>query len=94
MDIKILRAFFGWCTILNGGLLIFSALIMRLAGDWVLGVQHQWIPIPADAFNLAIYSLLGFFKIIFIVFNVVPYIALVIIGRSQASKSVEPTPTR
>lgn len=75
--------------------MILSSLFIRFAGDWVFGMHSNWIPITADAFNVAIYVLLGFFKIIVLVFNFVPYIALVIIGRNQASnKSVEPTPTR
>ena len=40
-----------------------------------------------DAFNGEIYLLLGFFKIIVIAFNLVPYLALVIIGRAQAKPS-------
>lgn len=87
MDINTIRAFFKWCTIINGGLLIFSFLLMKFSGDWVFRVHSQWIPITEDAFYVAIYSLLGFFKIIVIVFNLVPYIALVIIGRNQASKN-------
>jgi hypothetical protein len=35
MDIATVRAFFMWCTIVNGGLLILSFLICAFAGDWV-----------------------------------------------------------
>ena len=85
MRIYIIRAFFKWCTIINGGLLIFWSLLLRYAGDWVFGMHSGWIPITRDAFHGEIYLLLGFFKIIVIVFNLVPYLALVIVGRGQAS---------
>ena len=88
MDINIMRAFFKWCTIINGGLLVFSSLFMLFAGDMVFGLHGKLIPITWDNFNVAIYILLGLFKIIVIVFNLVPYIALVIIGRVQASNKL------
>lgn len=95
MNISVLRAFFKWCTIINGGLLILWSLLIRFAGDWVYGVHSSWIPITEDAYHVAIYMLLGLFKIIVIVFNLVPYIALVIIERNQASRqSNQSTPTR
>jgi len=86
MDIHLMRAFFKWCTILNGGLLIVFSLIVRFAGAWVFGMHSQWIPISEDSFPDAIYLLLGLFKIFVIACNLVPYVALVIIGRKQAAK--------
>ena len=95
MEINDMRAFFKWCTIINGSLLVFWSLLIRCAGGWVFGFHHQWIPIASDAFPVAIYLLLGFFKIIVIAFNLVPYIALVIIGRNHVSgRSSAPAPTR
>ncbi|MFH1269115.1 MAG: DUF6868 family protein [Planctomycetota bacterium] len=80
MDIATVRAFFMWCTILNGGLLILSFLICALAGDWIYRMHSQWYPIPREAFNVVIYSLLALFKIFVLTFNLVPYVALVIVG--------------
>ena len=80
MDIATVRAFFMWCTILNGGLLILSLLIFACAGDWVYRMHSKWFPIPRDAFNIVIYSFMGLFKIFFLIFNLVPYVALVIVG--------------
>lgn len=84
MDYNVIRAFFKWCTIINGGLLILASLLIRFAGDWVFGMHNKWIPITEDAFHAAIYMLLGFFKIIVIVFNLVPYVAIVIIGKQRS----------
>ncbi|MBW2631770.1 MAG: hypothetical protein JRC90_08425 [Deltaproteobacteria bacterium] len=80
MDIQMLTRFFMWCTILNGGLLIFSFLICAFAGDWVHQMHSKWFPMPRETFNVVIYSFLGLFKIVFLVFNVVPWVALLIIG--------------
>ncbi len=80
MDITIVRTFFMWCTIINGGLLIFSSIIFAFAGSWVYQVHSKLFHISRDAFNIAIYSFIGVFKIFVITLNLVPYIALLIIG--------------
>lgn len=80
MDITTVRAFFMWCTIMNGGLLILSSLILVFASDFVYRIHSKWFPMPRETFNVVIYSFLGLFKIVILVFNVVPYVALLIIG--------------
>lgn len=86
MNIETLRQFFKWCTIINGGLLIVSALSIWLADEVAFDVHRQWIALTREQFNLSIYLLVGTFKLLFIVFNLVPYLALVIVGRQQRSK--------
>lgn len=80
MDIETLTTFFMWCTIINGAMLVFSAVMCMLVTDFVYRMHSKWFNISRDAFNVAIYSFLGLFKIFFIFFNVVPYVALLIIG--------------
>ncbi|MBL7195171.1 MAG: hypothetical protein ISS64_02570 [Desulfobacterales bacterium] len=80
MDIQTLTAFFMWCTIINGGLLILWTMVFVFAPDFVYRIQSKWFPIPRETFNVVFYSFLGLFKIVFLVFNVVPYVALLIVG--------------
>lgn len=80
MDIQTLTSFFMWCTILNGALLTLSAVICMPAQDWVYSMHGKWFHIPREAFNVALYSFIGLFKIMFFIFNLVPYLALLIIG--------------
>ncbi len=80
MDILTLTRFFMWCTIINGSLLILWTTMCILAPDLVYRTQSKWFPIPRETFNIVIYSFLGLFKVFFLVFNVVPYLALLIIG--------------
>jgi hypothetical protein len=79
MDIQTLQTFFMWCTIINAVLLVLTGMIFTFAGDWVYRVQSKWYPISRDAFNVVIYSFIGLFKIFFLMFNLVPYVALLII---------------
>lgn len=80
VDIQQITDFFMWCTIINGGLLILWTLFIFFAPDLVYRTQHRWIPITREHFDLLIYGFLGLFKIFFLVFNLVPFLALLIIG--------------
>ena len=81
MDIQRLTTFFLWCTIINGALLVFSATMFILVPDLAYGVHSEMFPMSRETFNVVIYSFLGLFKIFFLVFNLVPYLALRIITR-------------
>jgi hypothetical protein len=80
MDINALQRVFMWCTIINGAWFVFAAMICVFADDWVFRMQSKWFPVSRDAFNVVIYSFFALFKIVFLVFNVVPYVALLIVG--------------
>ena len=80
MDIQTLTRFFMWCTIMNGGLLVFWTIMYIAVPDLVYRLQSIWFPIPRETFNVVMYAFLGAFKIVFLVFNVVPYVALLIVG--------------
>jgi len=80
MDIQTFTTFFMWCTILNGSILTLWTFAFMFAPDLTYRTQNKWFPIPRESFNVVMYSFLGLFKILFLVFNIVPYIALLIIG--------------
>lgn len=80
MDIATLTAFFMWCTIINAAIMVYWVTLLLLAPNWMYRMQSKWFPISRQSYDVAIYAFLGLFKIIFIVFNIVPYIALLIIG--------------
>ena len=80
MDVQTLTAFFMWCSIINGALLVLWITMTRLAPDLVYRTQSKWFPIPRETFDVVFYAFLGLFKIVFLVFNVVPYVALLIVG--------------
>ena len=80
MDSQTLTNFFMWCTIMNGGLLVFWTILCLAAPDLVYRTQSRWFPIPRESFDVAIYAFLGLFKVFFLVFNLVPYLALLIVA--------------
>lgn len=80
MDIQTLTMFFMWCTIINGGILTLWTVFCVFSPDLVYRTQSKWFPILRETFNVVIYSFLGLFKIVFLVFNIIPYVALLIVG--------------
>lgn len=80
MNIEVIRAFFGWCTVINGGFLLLAFLFCAMAGDWVHRMHSKWFPMKREAFTLAMYCFIGGMKILFIILNLIPYLALVILG--------------
>lgn len=80
MDIQTLKLFFMWCTILNVCLLTGSFLIWMVAADFIYKLHGRWFSMPRETFNVVFYSFMGVYKIVVYVFNIVPWIALLIIG--------------
>lgn len=80
MDIQTLTAFFMWCTILNAALLLVSSLIGFCVKNWAYSIHSKFFGISREAFNLAMYSFLGLYKLLFFMFCLIPYIALLIIA--------------
>ncbi|MCI5130690.1 MAG: hypothetical protein D3904_04040 [Candidatus Electrothrix sp. EH2] len=80
MNIETLIRFFMWCTILNVVLLAFSFFIFAFAGDFVYRMHSKWFSMPRETFNVIFYSFIGAYKLFVYVFNIVPWIALIIIA--------------
>lgn len=80
MDVQLLTGFFLWCTIINGGLLIFWVLAQVAIPKLVYRTQAAFFPMEREKFNQVFYLFLGIYKVCFIIFNVVPLIALLIMA--------------
>ena len=78
MDIQALTTFFMWCSILSGGLLTLWTLAIMMVPDLVYRLQYKWFPIPRGTFDILIYGFIGLFKMLFLTFNLIPYLALII----------------
>lgn len=81
MDIQFWTEFFLWCTIINLGLLIFIAFWQMVAPGLLFKTQSLFFPMEREKFNYVFYLFMGIFKVLVIVFNVVPLIALLIMGQ-------------
>ena len=80
MTIEMMRAVLGWCSIINIGLLFWWFFLLMFAHDWVYRVHSKWFKLSVESFDTIHYAGISFFKIIVVVFNVVPYFVLRIVG--------------
>ncbi len=80
-NIESITAFLGWCTVINCGLLAFStAMLVTSAGDWAKGIHSKLFGIPKENLNSMYFMFLANYKLAIFVLNLVPYIALKIMG--------------
>ena len=79
LDIQTLTQFFMWCTIIAGGLYLLTALACLFLPNFIYGLHSKWFKLSRESFNTILYCYIALFKILYIIFIVVPYVALLII---------------
>jgi len=80
MDISAFKSFLLWCMIVNAAVLLLTSMMLVFFGDFSYRMNHKFFSISRQEFNVICVSFLALYKIVFLTFNLVPYIALVIIG--------------
>ena len=80
MDITTLKAFFLWCTIVNAALLLLSSLACIFFADFSYRMNNKFFSISRQEFNVILVSFIALYKIFVLAFNLVPYIALLIVA--------------
>ena len=79
MTIDMLEQFFLWCTILNGATLLLSSLFCVCAKEWIDSIHSRVFNLNRDSFNTLIVLFIAIYKIVFMTFNLFPYLALLIL---------------
>jgi len=80
MTLEIIRDVLGWCTLINIGLLLWWALFILFAHDFVHRMHGRWFRLSVEEFDAIHYKGIMFFKLGVFFFNLVPYLALRIVG--------------
>lgn len=76
MTIDSLIAIFGWMTVINIGLLIFSTIILLACKSTVISIHSKLTGLSSEKLESAYFYYLSVYKILIIVFNLVPYLVL------------------
>jgi hypothetical protein len=84
MTLETITAFFGWCTIINMGVLLVSTLAILLFRGYVTQKHAQWFHLDEQAVNLAYFQYLAQYKIVTLALNLAPYCALKILASSAS----------
>lgn len=80
MNIEALSGFLLWCAVVNYALLIVWFLGFLLMRDFIYRMHNKFFRISVEQFGATNYAGIAFYKILILVFNLIPYIALKITG--------------
>jgi hypothetical protein len=89
MDLETLTEFFGWMTVVNMGLLIFSTVMLFLLRGVAIKMHSKMFDLEVKDLNRAYFQYLAHFKILVLVFNLAPYLALKIVKFLGAAPHAE-----
>lgn len=68
--------FLGWCTVINLGVLLFSTFMIMAMHRFITDIHSRMFGIPESELPAIYMRYLANFKVLVLVFNLVPYVAL------------------
>ena len=74
--IEAIREFFGWCSVINIGLLILATIKLVLFRDPISSIHAKMFNMDKSDLSRAYLQFLAQYKITILVFSIVPYFAL------------------
>ena len=83
MSLAMVRKALLWCTVLNYGVLFVWWLCFLFAHDGMHGWHSQWFHLSREQFDAVHYAGMALYKLGILLFNLVPSLALHMIGRAD-----------
>jgi hypothetical protein len=80
MTIEIMRKVLAWCAVMNIALLVWWFIFIAFAHDWTYRLHSKWFNISKETFDTIHYAGMAFFKMGTLLFILIPYFALHIVG--------------
>ena len=80
MTLELIRRVFAWCIVMNIGLLLWWFLFFTLAHDWMYRIHKKWFNLTVETFDTIHYAGMAVFKIGTLLFCLIPYLAMRIVG--------------
>ncbi|MEP5569341.1 MAG: DUF6868 family protein [Halioglobus sp.] len=75
-SVSTITTFIGWCTVLNLGLYLLTALALTVLRGPVQTIHVRFSGLSSEKLNEAYFSYLANYKLALTVLNIVPYLAL------------------
>jgi Family of unknown function (DUF6868) len=85
MNIAMIRKALLWCAVINYGVLLVWWLFFLFAHDLMYSLHGLWFHLSREQFDALHYAGMALYKIGILLFNLIPYIALRIVGRADAT---------
>lgn len=83
MNLNSIRYFFMWNTIINGIILIVWTIVLATSADFIYQIHDKLFPVSKEIIMSNIYLLLGLFKVVFLIFNVVPLVVFTLMSNGK-----------
>ena len=78
MNFDIITEFFMWCSIINVSIIFISVIVFSLFSNFSYKNNKNLFSGNQIEFKKVIYTILLYYKVIVIVFNIVPFLVLTI----------------
>ena len=75
-SIETIREFLGWCSVINIGMLFISTIMLTIMRSWIIKIHASLTGVSEAELPRIYIEYLGNYKILIIIFNVVPYLSL------------------
>lgn len=79
VTIESVTAFLGWCTVINSAWILLTTVAMHLGRNWIVSFHARLFSIPESTVSASHFTFLANYKLLILMFNIVPYIALKLI---------------
>ena len=76
MSIEVLTEFFGWCLVINAALLAFTTIFLLIGQNWAAKIHAKMFNLKEEDLKRSYFNYVTLHKMLLIVFNLVPYVAL------------------
>ena len=77
---EVLTDFLMWCSIINGSFLVIGSIFLFVRPSFVFQIHSKFVSLTENQIEVFFYGFIGAFKVLFLVFNLVPFIALKIVS--------------
>ena len=77
---EIVRAVLGWSSLFNLAVLLLAAVVVTVAGDTLKSIHSSFYGLSDADLDRAYFQYMANYKIMILVFNLGPYLAMRIVG--------------
>ena len=84
MSLETVTTFFGWCTVINAGILLLSTVVLTAGRNWCSQIHANLFGVEASAVRIAYFQYLAQYKIAAITLSLTPYLALKLIAATAS----------
>ncbi len=76
MSIEIFTSFLAWCTLINLVILLLWWFVLNVGDNWMRRMHANWFDLSDERVAATHYNILAHFKLLWVIFNLTPYLAL------------------